>query len=151
MPALLDENHYSQHTRIAKRMHELAESSHSVPLTASATSLAGGGAVVKACKLTCEYGTEIDIVIAAKLISKLTRSSTMHTHVPPPKSYKTHKVTISVKAIANGTTVPTCRKSLPPPLSGWVDVGTSTRHYKPPFDDSPSNTIYGTVRQWKTP
>ena len=76
---LINEAHDSQVTRVACRVHALTVPTSSFPLAARAASLAGCGAVGKACKLAFSYGTESDPIVAATFLAKLTRT-TPHTH-----------------------------------------------------------------------
>ncbi len=115
---LLHEAHDSQVTRVACRVHALTKPTNVFPLAARAASLAGCGAVGKACKLAFSYGTESDPVVAATFLAKLTRT-TPHAHVPlPPSAYKSAFVPIPLKAVADAFTgMP---KKSAPHRDGWT-------------------------------
>ncbi len=98
---LCHEAHESQVTRVACRVHALTHPSQSFPLSARASSLAGYGAVGKACKLAFSNGSESNLEVAAKFLAKLTRM-VPHSHVPAlPSSYKIVFVPIPLKPITN--------------------------------------------------
>ena len=115
---LIKEAHDSQVTRVTRRIHDSTQPSTSFPKTARAASLAGGGAVGKACQLAFSYGTERDPAVAATFLAKLTRS-TLHTHVPaPPTAYKTAFVPIPLKTVTDAFTgMP---KKSAPHRDGWT-------------------------------
>jgi hypothetical protein len=115
---LIKEAHDSQVTRVARRIHDSTQPSTSFPMTTRAASLAGCGAVGKACQLAFSFGTERDPVVAATFLAKLTRS-TLHTHVPaPPTAYATAFVPIPLKTITDAFTgMP---KKSAPHRDGWT-------------------------------
>ncbi len=99
-------------------MHALTQPSQSFPLTTRAASLAGCGAVGKACKLAFSYGTESNPEVAAKFLVELTKT-VPHTHVSaPPSSYKTAFVPIPLKAITD--TFTGMPKKSTPHRDGWT-------------------------------
>jgi hypothetical protein len=96
--------HDSQAARVTCRVHAITKPANVFPLAARAASLAGCGAVGKACKLAFSYGTESDPGVAATFLAKLTMTIP-HDHVPlPPSAYKSAFVPIPLKAIADAFT-----------------------------------------------
>ncbi len=103
---------------MACRVHTLTAPTSTFPLAARNASLAGCGAVGKACKIYFSYGTKSDPVVAATFLAKLTRT-TPHTHVPsPPSSYKTAFVPIPLKAVTD--TFTSMPKKFAPHRDGWT-------------------------------
>ena len=101
MAELLEAAHDSQVKRIARRIHDITMPAVSFTQAARATTLAGCGAVGKACKIAFSYGTESDPTVAATFLAKLTRSDP-HTHVPPPPSaFITPFVPIPIKVVSD--------------------------------------------------
>ena len=101
---LINDAHESQVNRVARKIHNITQPAPTFPLTPGAASLAGCGAVRKACQLAFSYGNESNPVIAATFLAKLTRA-TLHTHIPaPPSSYKSEFVRIPLKAVIDAFT-----------------------------------------------
>ncbi len=66
---LINDAHDSQVTKVARRIHDITQPSPTFPLIARAVSLAGCGAVGKACQLAFSYGTKSNPVIAATFLA----------------------------------------------------------------------------------
>jgi hypothetical protein len=80
---LINEAHESQVKRVACRVHALTKPARSFSMTAKAATLAGCGAIGKACELAFFYGTESDPKVASTFLAKITKSI-LHEHVPVP-------------------------------------------------------------------
>jgi hypothetical protein len=115
---LINDAHDSQVTRVARRIHDITQPQCTFPLTTRAASLAGCGAVGKACQLAFSYGYESDPAVATTFLAKITRA-TLHTHVPPPPlTYSSAFVPIPLKAVTDAFTgIP---KKSAPHRDGWT-------------------------------
>ncbi len=101
---LICEAHDSHVTRLACRVHALAQRYQNFPLISKAAALVRCGAVGKARKRAFSYGIGSSPIVAASFLAKLIRTIP-HSNVPlSPSSYKIVFVPMPIKAKTNAFT-----------------------------------------------